>query len=107
MRARSPAFPTIEPAGGRRRIEDDPLLGERCAYPCSVMAGIQEDVAQRIAHFFRRRLQPQMIPLGEDASGASRYPIDSPRKARGDRLHSAPKRIVVRRFDYEMGMIAL
>jgi hypothetical protein len=55
-------------------------------------ASVQQDVAQRDAHLFRRRQETMMVALGEHAAAPSGDPIDRPGEPRPDRLHAAPER---------------
>jgi len=72
-----------------------------------VVARVQQDVAQRVPHLFRRRQKSEMVPIGQDRPAAPRNPIHGAREPRRDRLHAAPERVAIARLDDQMRVVPL
>ena len=100
------ASPAVEPARRRRRVEPHGVRA-RGTGSRRMSAGIEEHVAERHAHFLRRRQQSVMIPFGEDRPGPPGHPVDGTRQTGADRHHPAAHRDLILGFDDQVGVIPL
>ena len=72
-----------------------------------VPARIEQHVGERIPDLPRSTQDPYVIPICEDRTPRPEDPIHGPRESGAERLHSPPKSMAVRRFDDQVGVIAL
>ena len=119
VRCRCVASPAIEPSRGRRRVENDRAARQRYQSTSTgvprkhntglirVASRVQKYVPERPSDFARRRQEPAVISVGEDAPRALCDAIHGQREPRADRHHAAAKRILIARLDDQMRVISL
>ena len=70
-------------------------------------ARVQEDIAERGAHLFRRLQHAHVVAIGEDRSGPIGHPVQGTRETGSDRHHAASEGAAVAGLDDQVGMISL
>jgi hypothetical protein len=72
-----------------------------------VALGVQEDVAERVPHLFRRRQNVMVITLGEHPPRVLGHAVHGPRQARANGFHSPAERVAIGCFDDHVCVITL
>src|SRR5262245_13752843 len=75
--------------------------------PGAVLARVQEDVGERVAHLARRLEATGVIAIGEDLPGAAPELVQGAGDARGEPVHGAREGALARRLDDQVQMVRL
>lgn len=100
-------LPAVEPPRGRGRIQDNLRhFSSHFRRRRSVLARVQQHVSKRISHLPRRPQQPRMVAIGDHPPlRPPHHPVHRERQPRPNRHHPAPERMLILRFDDQVGVI--
>src|SRR5262245_40179744 len=75
--------------------------------PGAVLARVQEDVGERVAHLARRLEPSRVVAVGEDLSRVAPELVQGAGEARGEPVHGARERVLARRLDDQVQVVRL